>query len=661
MSTPPDQGSASDTALFLVLAAALGLCGLVWTVSQAAALLFSGRLIRLSLAETVTAAAQLKDHLGDPSQAWPPGVRAQLPGPVGFYGVTVVVLAVVLVLALQLVNLIAKRGRKPPAPAAWSRPSAAAWSNRRDVQELRLDGGVRQRALWRLVRRQLKVGTGLLTYYALYRPTRTFRRGGHRHTAITESTLVRGLRLRRKRLAGWWQAWRPVVVAAAMARAMRSGLRQEVSSAQHQSTRLVLGALPRGGHLLAAEARHSVVVFGPTQMLKTAAVVIPALLEWQGPALATSIKPDVVQTTCRHRQTRGDVWVYDPTSGLGRPGDTWSPLAACGEWEAARKMGQWLTAAGASSQHRDAVSEFFEVLGSKFVGPLLFAAAHDDRPMRQVLSWINRGEEEEPARILEAIGDAAACESFEAHCRREERFKGNVVGTAEVILDVYNDPAVARSAESSRIDPARLLEGDNTLYLYAPEHEQDRLRPLFEALMQSVMRVAIEKAAAEPSGQLELPFLVLLDEAAHIARMRNLAKLANTVAAANIQLVSIWHDMAQLRDLYGPLADSVVNGHRAKLLLPGISDPATLEYLSRLIGQAEYLRRSVSRGRSWGNVTTTDASEFRDLAPVELLRQLPRGAAVLLYGNKAPVYLYLRAWFGDRTLYGRGAASLEQW
>lgn len=134
---------------------------------------------------------------------------------------------------------------------------------------------------------------------------------------------------------------------------------------------------------------------------------------------------------------------------------------------------------------------------------------------------------------------------------------------------------------------------------------------------------------------LELPFLVLLDEAAHIARMRNLAKLANTVSASNIQLVSIWHDMAQLRALYGQLADSVVNGHRAKLLLPGISDPDTLEYLSRLIGQAEYMRRSVSRGLGWGNVTTTDAGEFRDLAPVELLRQLPRGVAVLLLWQQA--------------------------
>jgi hypothetical protein len=91
--------------------------------------------------------------------------------------------------------------------------------------------------------------------------------------------------------------------------------------------------------------------------------------------------------------------VYDPTGGLGRPGDNWSPLASCEDWEGARKMGQWLTAAGASSQQRSDVTEFFETLGAKYVGPLLFAAANDGRPMRQVLSWVNTGAEKEPAAI----------------------------------------------------------------------------------------------------------------------------------------------------------------------------------------------------------------------------------------------------------------------
>jgi type IV secretion system protein VirD4 len=554
---------------FLILGGAvIAWSSLLWLLSQAAAIIFSRHAMAISPLDTIPVSANLAQHWGNPAEAWPPEVRAQLPGPTGFYLVSIVVLVVILLAVIGVMALVGElqaaggRGRRKGGK---SKRPVATWSSRRDVRDLRPSS--------------------------------------------------EGARL----ILGYDTGWR----------------RQ----------------------LVAAEARHSVIVFGPTQMLKTVAVVIPALLEWVGPVMATSVKPDVIQTTRRHRQTRGQVWVYDPTGGLGRPGDTWSPLASCDDWESARAMGQWLTAAGAGTQQRDAVSEFFEVLGAKYLGPLLLAAAADERSMRQVLKWINTGNEKEPAAILERIGEEAACESFEAHCRREERFKGNVVGTAEVLLDVFNDPAVAKSAETSDIDPAALLKGDNTFYLYAPEHQQERLRPLFEGLMQHVMRVAVEQAATWPNGQLPYPFLVCLDEAAHIAPLRNLAKLANTVSAANIQLISVWHDMAQIRALFGPLADSVVNGHRAKLLLPGISDPATLEYLSRLIGQTEYSHRSVSRGRHSGDGTTTEAPEYRELAPVELLRQLPKGDAVLVYSNRPPIRLHLRPWFTDRTLRARGQAG----
>jgi type IV secretion system protein VirD4 len=558
-----------STFFLILVGAVLAWSCLLWVLGQTAAVLFSHQAMPISPLDTIPVSANLAQHWGDPAQAWPPEMRAQLPGPAGFYLVSIVVLVVILLAVIGVIALVdevkAEGGGRDSRKGSKSKRPVATWSSRRDVRDLRPSG--------------------------------------------------EGARL----VLGYDTGWRQQPVA--------------------------------------AEARHSVIVFGPTQMMKTAGIVIPALLEWVGPAMATSVKPDVIQTTRRHRQTRGQVWVYDPTGGLGRPGDTWSPLASCEDWAGARAMGQWLSAAGAGTQQRDAVSEFFEVLGAKYLGPLLLAAAADDRSMRQVLKWINTGNEKEPAAILERIGEEAACESFEAHCRREERFKGNVVGTAEVLLDVFNDPAVAKSAETSDIDPAALLKGDNTFYLYAPEHQQERLRPLFEGLMQHVMRVAVEQAATCPDGQLPHSFLVLLDEAAHIAPLRNLAKLANTVSAANIQLVSVWHDMAQIRSLFGALGDNVVNGHRAKLLLPGISDPATLEYLSRLIGQTEYSHQSVSRGRHSGDGTTTEAPEYRELAPVELLRQLPKGDAVLLYSNKPPIRLHLRPWFTDRTLRARGQAG----
>ena len=74
--------------------------------------------------------------------------------------------------------------------------------------------------------------------------------------------------------------------------------------------RLVLGRA--GRRLVAAEARQSVVVFGPTQSGKTGSLAVPAILGWEGPVLATSVKTDLVDHTARHRQTVGQVEVFDP-------------------------------------------------------------------------------------------------------------------------------------------------------------------------------------------------------------------------------------------------------------------------------------------------------------------------------------------------------------
>jgi Type IV secretory system Conjugative DNA transfer len=93
--------------------------------------------------------------------------------------------------------------------------------------------------------------------------------------------------------------------------------------------------------LVASEPRTSVLVSAPTQSGKTTSLVIPAILEWDGPILATSIKADLVNDTHTARTQHGDVKVFDPTASTGLPTGVWSPIAGSGDWSAARR-----TAAG---------------------------------------------------------------------------------------------------------------------------------------------------------------------------------------------------------------------------------------------------------------------------------------------------------------------------
>ena len=97
----------------------------------------------------------------------------------------------------------------------------------------------------------------------------------------------------------------------------------------------------------------------------------------------------------------------------------------------------------------------------------------------------------------------------------------------------------------------------------------------------------------------------MLDEAAHIAPLAELDGLAATCASHGIQLVTVWQDLAQVRARYGARAPTVLNNHRAKLFLPGIADPDTLEYASRLIGDEEVTQPSVTRDPRGGRSTTS--------------------------------------------------------
>jgi type IV secretory pathway TraG/TraD family ATPase VirD4 len=103
-----------------------------------------------------------------------------------------------------------------------------------------------------------------------------------------------------------------------------------------QPGRVILGRPSRAfGRLLAAEDCHSVLVFGPPGSFKTAGVVIPAILEWTGPVLATSVKPDVIKATRTHRERRGEVVVLDPLGASRLAGARWTPLAFCRSWAGA--------------------------------------------------------------------------------------------------------------------------------------------------------------------------------------------------------------------------------------------------------------------------------------------------------------------------------------
>jgi type IV secretion system protein VirD4 len=373
------------------------------------------------------------------------------------------------------------------------------------------------------------------------------------------------------------------------------------------------------------------------------------VLEWTGPVITTSIKPDVLRATLRRRLALGEVWVYDPLGLSGVPAAQWTPLAHCRTYAASRKVARSLADAADVTGLREQDANYWTLLGAKLLGVLLYAAAASGRTMADVARWVDIQERDEVTEALELQGDRMALDAWSACTARPDNTLGSVYGTAETLLDVFGDPQIAASAEGCDLDVDALLKGANTLYLYAPANEQARLRPLFELLASVIITRAEELAARHPDGMLSPRLLVCLDEAGNCAALSKLPELATTARGQGIQLVTVWHDLGQLAHRYGRRASTVLNGHRAKLFLSGQADADSLELASRLIGE-EAVTQTAHTANGDGRASVTASTAWRRLAPMELLRQLRPREAVLLYLHLPPARVRLRAWFRVRRL-----------
>jgi type IV secretion system protein VirD4 len=346
--------------------------------------------------------------------------------------------------------------------------------------------------------------------------------------------------------------------------------------------------------------------------------------------------------------------VFDPTATSGEDAAGWSPLAEAGDWRGAQRVAGWMVD---TTPARSGLSEgaFWFAAAAKQLGPLLLAARCGGLGMAEVVAWTNAGEWDHPTRLLEGAGQREALSALLACEARDERIRSSVGTTLETVLAPFEDPLVVASTSGGDIDPHVFLAGANTLYLCGPSFEQGRLQGLFASLVSAVVAAAMTRSAGQ-GGPLDPPLLLVLDEVANIAPIRDLDALASTGAGLGIQLMTVCQDLAQLTARYGAERSSTIaNNHRAKVMLSGVADLATLDLVSGLAGEAAVREETMTSDLRDGRRTRTSSVAFRRLAPADELRRIPPGEGVVIYGNLPATRIRLRPWFQDRQLRRRAA------
>lgn len=422
---------------------------------------------------------------------------------------------------------------------------------------------------------------------------------------------------------------------------------------------MVLGR--RGRHLIATEPETSVLVIGPTRSGKTSGLVVPNLLQWAGPAIVTSTKSELVDLTLGHRQDVGPVSVYDPTGEIGdrHPTVSWSPLTGCETLDVAWTVAAWLCAGlqqGGSRGDNDWAH--WAESGKLLIAPLLFAAASHGQSIVAVRNWIHGFDVETPLALLQDLSTTQADSDSDAERaigmltsidQRPEKERGTVFSTVMRIFSVFNERPVAASAMTSHFDPHSFLRDRGTLYLCTPRQSPERVASLFVGILMTVVTCAYGLASAQPRGRLHPELGLFLDELANVVPIEELPALASQGAGRGVLLMSIVQDFSQLRARYGvDRANSILNNHGCKMVLPGISDPETTEVIAKLVGRSNVTDVQVSHNE--GRSSRSYSLRQDQMATPDALRQLPDGTGIVLYRGKPPTIVRLRPWYLDRGL-----------
>ncbi|MFL6250154.1 MAG: type IV secretory system conjugative DNA transfer family protein [Actinomycetes bacterium] len=411
------------------------------------------------------------------------------------------------------------------------------------------------------------------------------------------------------------------------------------------------------GRLVAAEPLQSVIALGPTQSQKTSGLVIPAILEWDGPVLAAGVKPDLIGSTIGRRWQKGEVFLYDPAGTTGMEANTWTPLSRCDRWEGAYRMALSLVNASRLTRaDRDAEGMAGDT--TNLLAAMLLAAAVGGRSMSDVLRWGQRQDRDDISAGIDVANAPAARDAFESIWRLPDETRSRVYGQVPRVIDAYTDPTVKEASVGTQFTAERLLDGlANTVYVSLPAHEQRRLGPLTMALVQDVIELAFERSR-DRGAPIDPALLVVLDDAASSAPLPQLDLYAANAGGHGVQLVTAFRHLSQMRARYDDRAEAVFANHRAKIILSGVTDAETLTVLSHLLGDETIRQLSTptalaraAKDRGEGDsAAARSAARARGASPAEALGWISPGHGVLLYGHIPPAPITLRPWFRDRQL-----------
>jgi hypothetical protein len=499
------SGGLPDGLIVGIIGLLLGVTLLVWTATGISALLAHGGWpAGLHFTYTPRAMRDLITRPHDLAAAWPGVPAGALSGPGLFWGIFIGQFMVLFVLAVWVMNIVARLRTRdlrfpPPEPAPAAAPAGPAPTPgpRHTPPPYAKTGGDGLDAWFRTVP-QAAPFTGDTT------PTSEL----------------------------------PAVPAESTPESARAGSAQAALPAR---------SAPGVEPLADGEVTRTYALFAAPRGDKAKRVVQPAVLAAAGPVIVTTADPETYHQTSGNRAKLGPVHVYDPAHLLDVPGRLrWAPHGGCELPATARTRAAALLAPLRTARADEAVVHDTAVT---LLRCWVHAAAVDGRPFRQLQRWAAGGSAAGDAvRILRTDREAASGWSGElesvlhAHPERRDAAQALIRRILEPLNSVHIRDACS-PAKSGGLDLESFAAERGTLYVVGERIEDPRSHlgamPLLTALVSSVVEHGRRMAARSPAGRLDPPLTFVLDDVAALAPAPDLPALLADGRACGLPTLAV--------------------------------------------------------------------------------------------------------------------------
>ena len=411
------------------------------------------------------------------------------------------------------------------------------------------------------------------------------------------------------------------------------------------------------GHLgqpFALKTDKHVLIMASTRSGKGVTLIIPHLLRYRGSAFVLDPKGENARATGRRRAAlNGKVHYLDPFGISGKPQSRFNPLSRFTpeNMEAESKA---LAAAlfVVSDRERDHWTAAGQQLLAAIILFVYVAAPAENKDLPNVRRVLLAGLK--PAlQAMTEIDDADGLlrDLATSFLETPEKEFGSIVSTTQRQTEILDNPymiaCLSATGKGKEVDFKAWRTGTMTVYLClsAPKF------PVFNRWLRLVLTAALDEMT-DTLDPPKLPVCFMLDELAtlgHLAAVENAVGLA---AGYGIQLVTVFQDVAQMRDLYKGRWASFIGNAGVRALF-NLDDFDTAEYWSKFIGSHLVETRSTQQdiyGMSKGDNV---GEAMRPLLPPDkIMMEFASGQMLVLAQGAHPIISKRVAYWDDKQLNG---------